>query len=332
MVTTRKASADAAPKAIDTMNGKAAKGKGKGKAAQQAAKTSTTSKRARKSGESEGAESEIEEQRPAPKSKPSNKSAETPKMTKAKSSSKTGEASTNSISNEYSDSEEEEASDDDAILAGFSDVSHSGDEHGSSDDDEDDGGATKKPLISTSGVVKLPSSRDDAVVRQRLEKANKKRKDRGNEATPIVLYFGRVPKTMPEDSLRAYLTQFGDIRRLRLARNKRTGATKHYAFVEFADEDVGKIVCETMHNYLLEGRLLQVHVLPKEKVHPNLWIGANRKYRKVPGARRHRVLHDERPRSGEQKLKVERKLLARQDERRKKIKAQGIDYDFEGYA
>lgn len=147
-----------------------------------------------------------------------------------------------------------------------------------------------------------------------------------------MLYFGRLPKTMPEDALRAYLTQFGDIRRLRLARNKKSGATKHYAFVEFADEDVGNIVCETMHNYLLEGRLLQVRVVPKDKVHPSLWIGANRKYRPVPGDRRHRVLHDERPRSDEQRSAVERKLLARQKQRRDKIKAQGIDYDFEGYA
>lgn len=135
---------------------------------------------------------------------------------------------------------------------------------------------------------------------------------------------------MPEDALRAYLTQFGDIRRLRLARNKKTGATKHYAFVEFVDEDVGNIVCETMNNYLLEGRLLQVHVVPKEKIHPNLWIGANRKYRPVPGDQRHRALHN-KPRSDGNKRKAEERLLKRQEQRRNEIKAHGIEYDFEGY-
>lgn len=135
---------------------------------------------------------------------------------------------------------------------------------------------------------------------------------------------------MPEEPLRTYLSQFGNILRLRLSRSRKTGASKHYAFVEFEDEEVGQIVQETMNNYLLEGRLLQVRILPKEKVHPALWIGANRKWRKVPEARRFRVAHDE-AKTPEEKEKVQRKLLKRQDQRREKIKSQGIDYDFEGY-
>lgn len=225
------------------------------------------------------------------------------------------------------DSEAEDAEDDDAaILAGFSDV----DGADSSDEDEDDDKETKQGTITASGVVKLPSSKDDAVVKARLEKVNKKRKESGQASKPIVLYFGRVPKTMPENALRAYLDQFGNVKRLRLARNKKTGATKHYAFVEFEDEEVGKIVCETMHNYLLEGRLLQVHIVPKEKQHPSLWIGANRTYRKIPADRKFRVSHD-KVRTQEQKERAETKLLQRQEKRRKRIKQQGIDYDFEGY-
>ncbi|PWN37606.1 uncharacterized protein FA14DRAFT_159577 [Meira miltonrushii] len=225
------------------------------------------------------------------------------------------------------DSEAEDAEDDDAaILAGFSDV----DGADSSDEDEDDDKETKQGTISASGVVKLPSSKDDAVVKARLEKVNKKRKESGQAGKPIVLYFGRVPKTMPESALRSYLDQFGNVKRLRLARNKKTGATKHYAFVEFEDEEVGKIVCETMHNYLLEGRLLQVHIVPKEKQHPSLWVGANRTYRKIPADRKFRVSHN-KARTQEQKERAETKLLQRQEKRRKRIKQQGIDYDFEGY-
>lgn len=37
----------------------------------------------------------------------------------------------------------------------------------------------------------------------------------------------------------------------------KTGESKHYAFIEFASEDVAKIVAETMDNYLLSGSLLQ---------------------------------------------------------------------------
>lgn len=135
---------------------------------------------------------------------------------------------------------------------------------------------------------------------------------------------------MPEEPLRTYLSQFGDISRLRLSRNRKTGASKHYAFVEFQDEEVGQIVQETMNNYLLEGRLLQVRIIPKDKVHPGLWVGANRKWRKVPEARRFRVSHDA-AKQPEERERVQRKLLKRQEQRRTRIKAQGIDYDFDGY-
>lgn len=236
-------------------------------------------------------------------------------------------------SGEDQDSEAEEEEDDDeaALLAGFTD-----DEGANSSDEDDEDDRKAAGVISVSGVVKLPSSKDDAVVRARLDKVSEKRqkaKASGKAVPttkPIVLYFGRVPKSMPEDALRAYLTQFGDIRRLRLARNRTTGATKHYAFVEFEDEDVGQIVQETMHNYLLEGRLLQVQIVPKEKQHPNLWIGANRKYRKVPADKRFKAMHD-KIRTSEQKDKAEKNLLKRQEQRRQKIKADGIDYDFEGF-
>lgn len=57
--------------------------------------------------------------------------------------------------------------------------------------------------------------------------------------------------------MQGYFSQFGDVKQLRLSRNKKTGASKHYAFIEFESEDVAKIVAETMDNYLLFGKLLQ---------------------------------------------------------------------------
>ena len=92
--------------------------------------------------------------------------------------------------------------------------------------------------------------------------------------------------------MRAYFSQFGDVTRLRLSRNKRTGESKHYAFIEFASAAVAQIVQETMDNYLLMGHILRCKVVPKEEVHPRLWIGANRKYRAVPGGRKARQEHN----------------------------------------
>jgi nucleolar protein 15 len=100
-----------------------------------------------------------------------------------------------------------------------------------------------------------------------------------------VICISRLPHGFFESELRAYLCQFGDITRLRLSRNPRTGASRHYAFVEFKHAEVARIVVETMHNYLLMGHLLQCTLVPEEKIHAELWKGANRKFVHVPWRR-----------------------------------------------
>ncbi|KAJ1034712.1 hypothetical protein NDA13_000968 [Ustilago tritici] len=227
-------------------------------------------------------------------------------------------ASLSDVSANSSDEEEEE---DD-----IQDEANSSDE-----DDEDDrlASTTSQPRSSLASV-KLPNSKDDAVVRARLDKLRKSKSSKGASTTPGVLYIGRLPKGFFEKQLKSYLSQFGHVTRLRVSRNKKTGASKHYAFVEFADKDVAQIVQETMHNYLIDGRLLQVKVVPKDKVHPELWVGANRMYRAVPTARVERVVRS-REKTEEEQQRTNERALKRQDERKHKLKNLGIDYDFQGY-
>jgi nucleolar protein 15 len=82
--------------------------------------------------------------------------------------------------------------------------------------------------------------------------------------------------------MRAYFTQFGEITRLRLSRNRITGRSKHYAFVEFSSVTVAKIVAETMDNYLMYGHILKCKFVPAESLHPEIWKGANRRFKKTP--------------------------------------------------
>lgn len=63
-----------------------------------------------------------------------------------------------------------------------------------------------------------------------------------------------------------------------------TGRSKHYAFIEFDSSRVAEIVAETMDNYLLMGHILRCKVVPKSEVHPQLWIGANKKFKVLPKA------------------------------------------------
>jgi len=173
-------------------------------------------------------------------------------------------------------------------LRGFSPDSDSSDED-SSVDDKMDGDAVD--------IARLPTvARDDLSVKRRLVGAQKQRAvERG------VVYLGRIAHGFYEEEMKGYFSQFGEVTRVRLSRSKKTGRSKHYGFLEFASSAVAEIVCETMNNYLLCGHILVCKMVPKEEVHPELWIGANRKWRKVPTHRVVRMTHNRERDSDERK-------------------------------
>ncbi|KAI4749807.1 hypothetical protein E4T45_14832, partial [Aureobasidium sp. EXF-8846] len=137
------------------------------------------------------------------------------------------------------DSEAEAEEDDQtaALLAGFE-----------SSDDEND------PQDDGIALDKLPAVPNMKEVRKQLKDAQQT----DDENTPGVIYIGRLPHGFFEAQMREYFSQFGDITHLRMARNKLTGRSKHYAFIEFGSGAVAEIVAKTMDKYLLFGHLLQV--------------------------------------------------------------------------
>ncbi|KAH9847514.1 hypothetical protein C2E23DRAFT_787356 [Lenzites betulinus] len=198
---------------------------------------------------------------------------------------------------------------------------------GFSSDDDDSSDEEMAEDIPGIDIGKLPTvAKDDETVKRKLEKAKRKpTEDRG------AIYLGRLPHGFFEDQMRAYFTQFGTVTRLRLSRNKKTGKSKHYAFIEFDSSSVAAIVAETMDNYLLMGHILTCKLIPKDQVHPELWVGANRKWRAVPRDRVARLAHN-KPRTEDETEKAERRLLKRQEQRKRKLEEAGIKYDFEAVA
>ncbi len=116
------------------------------------------------------------------------------------------------------------------------------------------------------------------------ESTAKKLEDVKSDANegPGVVYVGRIPHGFYEHEMRGYFSQFGDISRLRLSRSRKTGASRHYAFVEFASASVAKIVADTMNNYLMFGHILKCKLVAKEQLHESLWKGANKRFKAVP--------------------------------------------------
>ncbi|KAL7185450.1 hypothetical protein ACSBR2_027401 [Camellia fascicularis] len=113
-----------------------------------------------------------------------------------------------------------------------------------------------------------------------------------NKAT--VLYIGRIPHGFYEHEVEGFFKQFGTIMRLRLAKNKKTGKSKHFGFIEFESPEVAKIVSECMHNYLMFEHMLQVHLIPPEHVHPKLWEATSLLRRRLGSRKTKSIREDEK--------------------------------------
>ncbi|KAL6533639.1 hypothetical protein OROHE_013472 [Orobanche hederae] len=133
--------------------------------------------------------------------------------------------------------------------------------------------------------------------------------DRENKAT--VLYIGRIPHGFYENEMEEGL---------------HTGKSKHYGFIEFESPEVAKVVEECMHNYLMYEHLLQVRIVPPERVHPKIWKCVNRLYKPMDWVQIERKRHD-KERTLEQQKKLLAGIVRRDQKRRKRIAAAGIDYE-----
>ena len=176
-------------------------------------------------------------------------------------------------------------------------------------------------------VAKKAAKKEAAKLRKKIAGAFGREKDE----RPKVLYIGHVPHGFYEEQMRGYFSQFGEVTRLRLSRNKKTGKSKHYAFVEFKHPEVAQIVAESMNGYLLFESVLKVRTMTEAECHPEMWKGANRKFKQVPWQKKAADQHD-RERSADEQKARNAALLRGERRRRKKIADAGIEYDFPGYA
>lgn len=143
---------------------------------------------------------------------------------------------------------------------------------------------------------------------------------------PGVIYIGRIPHGFYEHEMRQYLSQFGPVTRVRLSRNKKTGASKHFAFVEFEESSTAEIVAKTMDNYLLFGHILKCKTIPKGQVHEDLFKGANRRFKSVPRNKMERYSLQKPLSETAWKSKVSKEKSKRA---RQAAKLKDIGYDFD---
>lgn len=163
-------------------------------------------------------------------------------------------------------------------------------------------------------------------------KAAKTRKHRVQAPKEIhgVVYIGHLTEGFCEPQMREYFKQFGNVKQLRLSRSKRTGGSRGYAFVQFENDDIAKVVAETMNGYSMFKKVMTCQHVPAEKVHPFVFRGAQRIFRRpkahlFASQRHNKVLTERR-----EKLAV-RKLKNKMQKRLDKLNKLGVNYTLPGH-
>lgn len=141
-----------------------------------------------------------------------------------------------------------------------------------------------------------------------------------------VVFISHIPHGFYEDQMRAYFSQFGEITRLRMARNRVTGASKHYAYIEFRHLAVAKIVAETMNNYLILGRLLKCQLVDPDTLHPEVFKGANRKFKVIPWKKISKERHNAE-KTPEQAEVIKKRQVAHIKSVEERCRELGINWD-----
>lgn len=143
-----------------------------------------------------------------------------------------------------------------------------------------------------------------------------------------VVYLGGLVHGFYEHQIRSYFEQFGEIKRLRISRNKRTGASRHHGFVQFAEPSTAEIVAKATDGYLIMGNILRCRVMAPEAVHDDIWKGAGRRFKAVPwatmaGRRLERAATES---VWERRIKKEERRRGARAEKLKEL----LGYEFEG--
>jgi RNA recognition motif-containing protein len=111
-----------------------------------------------------------------------------------------------------------------------------------------------------------------------LEERAKKAKTKAKRADTGVVLLEGIPHGFYETQIRDYFSQFGEVRRIRVGRSKKSGKSKGYAFVEFLYPEVAQIAAEAMNNYMMFKQVMRTKYIPPAQQHPNMFVRTTMAY------------------------------------------------------
>ena len=158
--------------------------------------------------------------------------------------------------------------------------------------------------------------------------AHKEEDETEREAT--VLYIGHLPSEFEERDLKNFLQQFGKVVNLRISRSLQTGKSRGYAFVRWEDAETARIVADTLQGYFVGQRRLVCQPVPNPS--KRMFFDTDKVIQRRQLRMKAAKQKQNRDLANVGKLKeITARLVQREQKKRAKLAALGIDYDFPGY-
>lgn len=75
----------------------------------------------------------------------------------------------------------------------------------------------------------------------------------------MTLYVGNVPFSLKEEELQNVFSQFGEVTSVKIIKDKFTGKSKGFAFVEMSSSEAGNNAVSQVNGMEVKGRQLKVN-------------------------------------------------------------------------
>jgi RNA recognition motif-containing protein len=74
----------------------------------------------------------------------------------------------------------------------------------------------------------------------------------------VNIYVGNLSYEASEDEIRAAFEQHGEVSSVKVIKDRETGRSRGFAFIEMPDDEQGHAALESMNGYPMNGRALKV--------------------------------------------------------------------------
>lgn len=156
-----------------------------------------------------------------------------------------------------------------------------------------------------------------------------------SEEKPIkessMIYLGHIPYGFFETEMKKFFRQFGEVKRLKLSRSPKTQNSRGFAFIEFENPTIAKVVAEAMNGYFLMERRLICHVVDPDEIHGGKLYSAKKTKKSKKASEKSTAMEVDEVEISERSAEDVQKMLQQhqKDVQKKQKKLAALGFDFQ---